>query len=182
MAVLVATVALALEMSSASLVFGWGGPLDVHQADLVASLQVDCGTAGDGLPPELTIAYDWSWARSAPFPNEVDTVVVGWTGEDGSGRPLYTIGAIPKGDTGIRPGLFGALTKPRLDAATAGWGGAYRWAIDLNNRGFAPARVQLALRQAPLDPAPTSGTVTIQAAYVHLDQWRLDAPPVTCTW
>jgi hypothetical protein len=182
LALLAVAVLLAAEMASARFIFGWGGPLDVHEQDLVASLEVECGSGAAALPDELTISYDWRWSRTAPLPNEVDTVVVGWLGEDGASRPLYTIGAIPQGGTGIRPGLFGPLTKAQLDAVTAEWRGAYRWAIDLNTRGFAPATVRLALERAPLDPPPDSGTVTIRASYVHLDQWRVDAAPVTCTW
>jgi hypothetical protein len=179
-ALLVLAVAMAGQMAFGNAVYGWGGALDVHPADLGATLDVSCGPTGGGLPPSVTISYAWIWARGAPLPNEVDTVVMGWSGVDAAGRPLDAIDAIPDTDRGIRPG-YGELSRPMADAARATSHAAYRWAVDLGIRGYAPGRVELGLTLTPRDAVPATGTLIVKATYVHLDQWQADAT-TTCTW
>ena len=181
LALLILAVAMAGQMAFGDRVYGWGGVLDMHQPDLRATLDVSCGPAGEGLPPSVSISYSWTWARSAPLPNEVDTVLIGWSGVDAAGRPLYSIDAIPDTERGIRPG-YGELTRPMVDAAMATSRAAYRWAVDLGARGFTPGRVALGLKMTPRDSVQLSGTLLVKATYVHLNQWLADAAPVTCTW
>ena len=173
--------AMALEMAFGHLVFGWGGVLDVRREDLVASLEVDCGPPDSGLPATVTITYDWHWVRTAPLPNEVDTIVLGWSGDDPGGHPLYSIKEIHQADA-IRPGGSGVLTQPMADAARAESRASYRWGVDLDARGYEPGSVGLVLALTPREVQPESGTLTVPAAYVHLDVWRKDAETVTCSW
>ena len=95
----------------------WGGSLDVHEPDLQATLQVDCGTAGSGsagssLPPTIALRYDWSWTSGTVLPSGTDIIVIGWTGTDADGHPLYVVKTIP--DTG--PGCIPA--SPAIPART----------------------------------------------------------------
>jgi hypothetical protein len=179
-ALLVVTVAMAGQMAFGHLLYAWGGVLDVHPPDLVASLEVSCGPTGEGLPPTVAISFSWSWARGAPLPNEVDTVLIGWSGVDAAGRPLYSIDGIPDTERGIRPG-YGELTRPMVDAARATLPAAYRWAVDLGARGYAPGKVALGLSLSPRDVVPATGKLVVKATYVHLDQWQADTA-ITCTW
>jgi hypothetical protein len=83
--------------------FDWGGVVDVKAPDLRTSMSVDCGTAApDGTVPEvIKITYDWSWTSSSPLPDGLDAFVVGWTGDDGEGRPLYLLGVTPDTEPGV---------------------------------------------------------------------------------
>lgn len=167
-------------MALGYLVFGWGGLLDVKEPDLVASLRVDCGAPGAGPPAEIPIEYDWSWSKSAPLPNEVDTLFIGWTGNDAQGRPLYIYGNEPGTDPTIRGGQRGVLGVDLLNEARGEQPG-FQWAVDLYRRGYEPGRVAVNLRRTNAE-ATGPVSVTIRASYVHLNQWRGDATPVTCTW
>lgn len=178
-ALLGAAIPLVSIMSFGYLVFGWGGLLDVHQDDLTASLTVDCGPPGEP-PAELRVAYDWSWSGAAPLPNEVDTVVIAWSGQDADGRELYTAGVIPEGDPTIRSGQRGTLGRELVEAARAGSAG-FQWAVDLNRRGYVPGHVELSLQLARENPTGDR-TMTVRASYIHLGLWRAEPAPVTCTW
>lgn len=175
-----AAVPLLATMAFGYLVFGWGGLLDVDQADLVGSLEVDCGQAGAGLPAEVPVRFSWSWSSSAPLPNEVDTIVVGWSGEDAEGRPLYILGNSDSDDPTIRPGQRGSLGAALAEEARAGTRAGFQFAVDLNKRGYQPGRIDMTLRRAREEAGPAS--ITIKASYVHLGLWRTEAAPFTCTW
>ncbi|HET9680687.1 MAG TPA: hypothetical protein VFP19_01520 [Candidatus Limnocylindrales bacterium] len=161
-------------------IFGWGGLLDAHQADLTASLRVDCGPGG-GPPGTLTVGYDWSWRTRAPVPSGLDVVVIGWKGVDGQGRALYLLGPTPVTGPGIQPSFQDV---PSLDMAreiemqsSASW----HWGIHLDQQGMAPGHIEFQLDLAHQDP-PQPGPLTITASYVHLGLWHDDATPVTCSW
>ena len=176
----VAAVPLLATMAFGYLVFGWGGLLDVHQPDLAATLRVDCGDPAAGPPERIAVDYDWSWANAAPLPNEVDTVFVGWTGEDAEGRQLYILGDTPEDDPAIRPAQRGTLGLPLLEEARTASRAGFQFAVDLNKRGYAPGDVRLNLTRTRDEAGLLSLTVT--ASYIHLGLWRTDATPVTCTW
>lgn len=167
-------------MAFGYVIFGWGGVLDVHEADLVASLEIDCGDPGAGPPAELPVSFEWSWARTTPLPNEVDTVFIGWSGEDAEGRPWYLLGRDIVTDPAIRSGQRGALTVALLDEARAGSRSAFQWAVDLDDRGYQPGVINLALRRARETTGPA--TVSVTASYIHLGIWRSEATTVSCTW
>lgn len=178
--IIVAAIPLLGAMAFGYLLFGWGGVLDVDEEDLVASLQVECGDPGTGPPAELPVSFDWSWARTTPLPNEVDTVFIGWTGDDAEGRPLYLLGNIPVTEAAIRSGQRGDLGLELLEEARAGSRSGFQWAVDLGKRGYEPGSIHLLLRRAR-EPTGTPA-LTVTASYVHLGIWRSEATAVSCTW
>ena len=178
---LVATVALiALELASQPL-FGWGGFFDVHERDLSASLSVDCGTPGPSLPDRIALTYEWSWSGTALLANADDVVVIGWSGDDAEGHPLYVLDDAPEPGEGIHLGSVGHVSASMGEEAARHWGGSLRWDIDLADGGIRPGRIEVVLRRAaeqPPEPQPLSLGVT----YVHVGAWRNDVPMVTCSW
>jgi hypothetical protein len=179
-AVILAAIPLLGAMAFGYLLFGWGGVLDVHQEDLVASLQVDCGDPSAGPPEDLPVSFDWSWSRTTPLPNEVDTVFIGWSGDDAEGRPLYLLGVLPPTESGISSGQRGDLGLALLEEARAGSQSGFRWAVDLSRRGYQPGGVDLVLRRAR--EATGTPALTVTASYVHLGIWRSESIIVSCTW
>ena len=167
-------------MAFGYLVFGWGGLLDPDEQDLVASLQVDCGGPAAGPPAEVPVSFDWSWSSTAPLPNEVDTLFIGWSGEDAEGRPLYFYGQSPATDPTIRSGLRGDLGRSLVEEARAESSAGFQWAVDLSQRDYRPGQVALTLRLARENP-PGTPSLTVRASYVHLGIWRSESV-VSCTW
>jgi hypothetical protein len=161
-------------------VFGWGGALDVRDSDLQASIVVDCGPGAAGLPESLTVGYEWSWTRTSPLPNEVDMIVIGWTGNDAEGRPLYTVDDLPDPPAGIDRALTGELARDMAEQARTRSDANFQWAIDLDERGLVPGRVEMVLGRARDVAGPAS--VTFRATYIHLGIWEREAEPVTCAW
>jgi hypothetical protein len=162
-------------------VFDWGGALDQHEPDLRATLSVECGPAGGGLPASIPIRYDWSWATPGLLPSGLDEVVLGWSGDDPAGRPLYLVGAIPENAKGIYPGRLG---EPSIDMATAVKAesdGSWQWAIELGERQLAAGQVEVGLDQASHIVPPGGARLVVKATYVHLGIWRSDEI-ATCTW
>jgi hypothetical protein len=162
-------------------VFGWGGLLDVRPTDLHATIEADCGAPGAGLPPTITVTYDWSWARPGALSNGLDIVVIGWTGTDADGRPIYLFDKDPATGTGITPGKRGY---PSIDMATqvaAGSPASRNWGVDLGEQGLQPGSIGLQLRRARDDP-PAPGPLAITASYVHLGIWHSEPVSVTCSW
>ena len=179
--VIVAAIPLLLTMGLGYLVFGWGGVLDVHEEDLVASLQVDCGNPGAGPPAELPVLFDWSWSRTTPLPNEVDTVFLGWSGDDPEGRPLYLLGTTPDPGPAIRSGQRGELGEALLEEARAGSRSGFRWAVDLGRRGYQPGGIHVTLRRAR-EPTGAAAALTVTVSYIHLGIWRSESATASCTW
>lgn len=178
--IVIATVPLLIVMAFGYVVFGWGGLLDVDPPDLTATIRVDCGDPGADPPAEIPVVYEWAWARGAPLPNEVDTLFIGWTGNDAEGHPLYIFGRHPESDPTIRSGQRGTLGRELLEEARGTTPG-FQWAVDLYRRGYQPGRVDLTLRLASENPTgPRS--LTVRAWYIHLGEWQSEAQPVTCTW
>ncbi|MDQ2853282.1 MAG: hypothetical protein M3R32_00250 [Chloroflexota bacterium] len=172
--------ALLAVMALAKPLFGWGGLFDVHQPDLRASVHVDCGASAAGLPRTITVSYDWSWTSTSLLPNQNDIVVIGWSGADAQGRPLYVIDQIPASAAGIYSALPGYPSTEMADQVGAESNASFRWAIDLDERGFEPGGVRLMLKSPRGDPlGPNS--VTFAASYVHLGLWR-ETTQVTCSW
>jgi hypothetical protein len=180
-AVLVASAALIAMVLAGPPVFGWGGYFDVHERDLGASLVVDCGKPGTGLPERIAIAYAWSWSRSTLLANEDDVVVIGWTGDDAKGHPLYVLGDAPETVDGISLGTASGVSATMADEAAGRWRGSLHWVIDLSARGIRSGRVELVLMRAVAQP-PQPQPLTIGASYIHVGVWRNDAKTVTCPW
>ena len=179
-ATLVGTLALLAALAFGHTVFGWGGALDVRQPDLDAEIAATCGEPGSGPPETIAVTYDWSWLRTTPVPSGVDMIVLGWTGADSDGRPLYIVGRIPDTPTGIRAGLEGYPSAELAKAVQAESEGRYRWAIDLSRQQLAAGRIELGLQFAR-DEVPETGTLVLKATYIHLGLWREDTT-LTCTW
>jgi len=160
---------------------GWGGAFDVHQPDLQAAAQVDCGAAGAGPPATITIRYDWSWTSATVLPSGTDIVVIGWTGTDADGHPLYVVKEIPDEATGIHAGLAGYPSTAMADVIAHETGGSFRWALPLDEQQLRPGQIQLTLRlahAAPSGPQP----LVVSATYIHEGLWRADAAHITCSW
>lgn len=179
-ALVAAAIPLVAVMAFGHLVFGWGGLLDVDKGDLVASLNADCGDPGAGPPDQIAVSFAWAWSNTAPLPNEVDTVFVGWSGDDAEGRPLYVLGGSPQADANIRPGQRGDLGLALVEEARGTSRGGFQWAVDLNRRGYEPGDVGLVLMRAREPAGPRSLTLT--ASYIHLGLWRSEASAITCSW
>lgn len=160
----------------------WGGQLDVHEADLQAALAVDCGPSGGGIPAEVTLHYDWSWRSAALLPSGTDIVVVGWTGADANGHPLYTIGDIPPNETGIYPALAGYPSTDMANAIAKETTASFRWAIVVEEQQLQPARIDLTLNRAPHLTLSGPQSMVVTASYIHDGVWRHDAQKVTCNW
>jgi hypothetical protein len=177
----VATVPMLALMLFAVPLGGWGGQLDVHEPDLQGALAVDCGASGSGVPAEVDLHYDWSWRSSALLPSGTDIVVIGWTGADADGHPLYTIGDIPPDGTGVFPGLAGYPSTDMANVIARETTGSFRWAIFVDQQQLQPARIELTLRRAR-DSPPGPQPLVITATYIHDGLWRHDAAKVTCSW
>ena len=176
----VAIVLIAL-MSFGQQLFGWGGLLDVHEPDLRASITADCGAPGAGPPETITIAYDWAWGSGSLLPSGTDIVVVGWTGADAGGNPLYVIAEIPESGPGIRPGFGGHPSTPMAGQVAKESTASFRWGIDLSTQQLKPGRIALQLMRAKEIP-PGPNPLAITATYIHLGLWRHDAQRVICSW
>jgi hypothetical protein len=180
-AVLVASAALIAMVLAGPPMFGWGGFFDVHEGALRPSLVVDCGTPGAALPERIAIAYEWSWSGSTLFANEDDVVVIGWTGDDEAGHPLYVLGDTPEAGDGIYLGTPSGVSATMADEAAGHWRGSLHWVIDLSVRGIRAGRVELVLMRAAEQP-PGPEPLTVGASYIHVGVWRNDASAVTCSW
>jgi hypothetical protein len=162
-------------------IFGWGGVLDVHERDLTASLSVDCGTPGAALPDRIVISYTWSWSSNTWFANEDDAVVIGWTGDDAGGHPLYVLGDTPEAGDGISLGTTSGVSSTMQHEAEGRWRGSSHWVIDLSVRGVRSGRVELNLMRANEQP-PEPKPLNVGASYIHVGVWRNDTSAVTCSW
>jgi hypothetical protein len=176
-----AAVPLTLSMAFGSQLFAWGGAFDVHEPDLRASLHVDCGPPGSGPPSSIAMSYDWAWTSTSPLPSGLDIVVVGWTGVDEQGRPLYVLDETPEPGGGIHPGLRDYPSLAMADDVAKESRGSWQWGIQLSEQRLAPARFEAQLLRTH-DVGPGQKTLVVKASYVHLGQWRHDATAVTCTW
>jgi len=148
-----------------------------------STLAAECGAPGAALPARITLRYDWSWSASAPVPSGTDIVVLGWTGADSAGRPLYVIDEIPASSAGVYSGLNGYPSTAMADVIAHESQGSFRWAMPLDQQQFAPGHIELHLeRSAAAAAEPNPQPLTITAAYVHLGLWRQSPPTVTCSW
>jgi len=162
-------------------VFGWGGLLDVRAPDIHGSIDADCRNAGADLPESVTVTYSWRWTRTSPLPNGLDIIVIGWSGTDANGRPLYYFDHDPESGRGIHSGDRGY---PSIDLATqvakdsaASWA----WGVELGEQGLQPGRIELQLRRG-IDAPPKPSPLVFTASYVHLGIWRSEPVTVTCSW
>jgi hypothetical protein len=176
-----AAIVLTTLVSFGQQLFGWGGLLDVHERDLRASVTADCGAPGAGPPQTITLAYDWAWGSGSPLPSGTDIVVIGWTGADAEGHPLYVIDEIPESGPGIRPAFGGYPSTSMAGQVEEESEASFRWGIDLGRQGLEPGHIALQLTR-PREVPPGPNPLTITATYIHLGLWRHDAPRVICSW
>lgn len=160
---------------------GWGGLADVHEPDLEAAIHLDCGAQAAGPPASISIGYDWSWRSTTLLPSGGDIVVIGWTGADAEGRPLFVLGETPLPGAGIYMGRDGYPSTTMAGQAASESPGSFRWAIDLSEQRLQPGHIELRLMRTRA-AAPDHGSETVGATYVHLGVWRHDAAKVTCSW
>lgn len=178
--ILSAVVALMAVMLFGHSWFGWGGLLDVHEPDLSPAIAADCGEPGAGPPPSITVTYDWSWRSSSPLPSGIDIVVMGWTGADAEGRPIYVVGEIPESGAGIYPGIQGYPSIAMANQVADESEGSFRWGIELDEQQHKAGHVEVQLTRARELP-PVSHSLTITATYIHLGLWPRDTT-LTCSW
>lgn len=176
-----AGVVLLAAMLASPQLFSWGGTFDVHEPDLRVGLTAECGSTGAGLPDRITLRYEWSWSATSPLPSGTDIVVLGWTGADGQGRPLYTIDEIPDAGVGIYSGLTGYPSTKMADQVARESQGSFRWALPLDEQRLASGRIELVLGRAQAAP-PNPAPLTVTASYIHLGLWRDSAATITCSW
>jgi hypothetical protein len=174
-------VGLSAMMAFGNQLFGWGGAFDVQERDLTSAVAADCGAAGVGPPDRVKLSYDWSWSATGVMPSGTDIVVLGWTGADAEGHPLYVLDDIPDSGPGVYSALTGYPSTAMADEVGAAWEGRFRWAIRLPEQRFAPGHLELLLRLAPESPVDPSPLI-VDAAYVHLGLWHHAAVSVTCSW
>lgn len=160
---------------------GWGGVTDVHAPDLEAVIHADCGAPTGGAPASITVSYDWSWKSTTLLPSGGDIVVIGWTGANAEGRPLFVIGETPLPGRGVYIGREGYPSTTMAAQVANESPGAFRWTIDLSEQQLRPGHIDVQLMRT-LAAAPDHGSETISATYVHLGVWRHDAAKVTCSW
>jgi hypothetical protein len=162
------------------------GLLRATQDSLVGQLSVDCGPAGPGAPPTVTLTYDWSWRRSEPFATGPDMVVVAWTSTDWRSGSLYVLGSDPNGDVGsagdpgIASGVSGWPDTELADGFASGWDQSWDWMVERGDRQFEPGQVRLTLQRATV--AVPHGRLDVRGAYVHAGVWRADSDLTTCQW
>jgi hypothetical protein len=168
-------------------VFGWGGSLDVQQSDLAASAMASCGPAGGnagtapGEPPAtIHVTYDWSWRKGTPAPSGLDIVVIGWTGDDAEGRPLYLLGKSLPTQRGVYDGRHEYPSLEMGNALAAASKGSWQWGIELDEQELRPGRIEVDLTRAR-DPSPGLQPLRLMLSYVHLGLWHVDVP-LTCEW
>lgn len=168
-------------------VFGWGGALDVQPSDLVPKVLVSCApaeagsSAAAGEPPaRIHVTYEWWWTKRTPVPNGFDVVVVGWTGDDAQGRPLYLLGPTLPTDTGVYDGRRAYPSLEMGNAMAAASDASWQWGIELDEQGLAPGTIELDLDR-PREPTPGSDPLRILVSYVHLGVWHVDTA-ATCEW
>ena len=183
---LLAAPLLATQLLNAPL-FGWGGALDVQKADLSFAAVASCGPAGGnpgaaaGEPPaSIHLTVDWAWRKGTPAPSGLDIVVLGWTGDDTQGRPLYLLGPSLPTQHGIYDGRH---TYPSLEmgnAVASASKGSWQWGIELDEQTLGPGRIEVDLARAR-EPSPGSQPLRLMVSYVHLGLWHVDMP-LTCEW
>lgn len=187
LAVLALTVPMLAILVFARPLFDWGGALDVRPGDLAAGVVVSCGPA-DGSPgteagvppPSVHVTYEWSWTKSTPVPSGLDVVVIGWTGDDAQGRPLYLLGPSPATQPGIYDGRRRPPSLEMGNAMAAASRGSWQWGIELDEQHLAAGRIEVNLERIH-EPAPGSEPLRVLVSYVHLGQWHADTQ-VTCEW
>lgn len=175
------TAALAAMVALGGNLFGWGGLFDVPEDAFHGTIEADCGAPGSDPPATITVRYAWSWSKTGPYPSGIDVVVMGWSGDDAAGHPLYFIDTIPGPGPGIYPGRRREPSIEMADAIAAESEGSWSWGVELGERAFEPGDVELRLRLAR-DPGENPGPLAIKFSYVHLGLWRSDAAIVTCAW
>ncbi|HET7182450.1 MAG TPA: hypothetical protein VFI15_09485, partial [Candidatus Limnocylindrales bacterium] len=174
-------------MVFAKQVFDWGGALDVQQGDITGSVVASCGGPGQSLgttagqpPARIHVTYAWAWTKGSPVPSGLDVVVIGWTGDDAQGRPLYFLGPSVPTEPGIYDGRRAFPSIEMGNAVAAQSRGSWQWGVQLDERGISPGRIELDLDRAR-EPAPGDQPLRIMASYVHLGLWHADVP-LTCEW
>ena len=159
-----------------------GAPLDgVRALTNVPALEIEGPEAGSlGPPPTITVTYDWSWRSTSLLPSGTDIVVLGWTGADADGRPLYVASEFPEPGGGIYPGVQGYPSMGMADQVADESEGSFRWGVKLDEQQLKPGHVEAQLKRARELP-PASQTLKITATYIHLGLWRRDTT-LTCSW
>jgi hypothetical protein len=161
-----------------------GGPLSVGLADLTPALSVQCGAPEQGIPATVTGSFDWTWRRTESLADGTDMVVVGWTGQDDAGAPLFLLGDAT--GSSPQPGIWqggGSPSQGLADRFAARFGGfaSWSWGVTLAEQRMAPGAVPFTLRRVSDEPV-AHGQITVQAAYIHLGKWINRDATATCSW
>ena len=130
-----------------------GGFLN-QQADLYATLSLDCGTETGTPPTTVTIRYDWSWLRTEAFASGTDQIVIQWLDEADGGVTGYLLAG-----TQLAPGVIEANREIGSEPAIV-------LGVDLAESRRHPTVVELEL-QRTIPDRPPRGRVEILVRYVH---------------
>ncbi|HXG26042.1 MAG TPA: hypothetical protein VNL94_04210 [Candidatus Binatia bacterium] len=178
----VAAVGLFGLMLGSGPLFRWGGVLDFHPSDLSTTLAADCTThePGTDLPQSVVVTYDWTWRSWQPFASGVDAIVLGWDGNDATGRVQYFVGLTPETEPGVRPGRREYQSAEMATAIMGETRSQWVWGVFLEQQRYRAGHVELRLRlvngERPAEP------LRIRATYVHEGVWRHDTATVACAW
>jgi hypothetical protein len=175
----VAFVALTVVTMGAHSVIGPGGVLDVRKADLVDSIDVECGDPASAPPHALSIVYAWHWARTGLPASGLDSVVIAWSGADDVGASLYALAATPPTGSGVYAGLSGGPSSDLAMTFAQGYQGSWEWGIALDEQHLQPGRIEVELQRSAAPPH--AGSLTVTADYIHLGVWQRQVE-ATCTW
>lgn len=161
-------------VSSAALRPG-ASPFAVGPEALDISVAVDCrgATGEDGIRATIM----WAWQERDLFPGSTDGLFVGWVSEEHLLAPYHDQEA-SSGLPGVWPGL-GSPAAALIQPVQASWqGDSTTFGIDVARAGQVDGEVVVVLRPSSDD----HGSVTVSAAYAHLDRWVRDSDGVACSW
>lgn len=151
-------------------------PFAVGSDGLDVAVAVDCsGASGeDGIRATIT----WTWRDRDVFPGSTDGLFVGWSTDQDLEAPFYDQEA-SSWPPGVWPGL-GSPAATLIQPMESGWQGqSTTFGIDVARAGQGNGEVIVVLRP---NSEGSHGSVTVNAAYAHLDRWVRDSDGVGCGW
>lgn len=162
-------------VSSAALRPG-ASPFAVGSDALAVTVAIDCSgaTGEDGIRATIT----WAWRERDLFPGSTDGLFVGWVSDEHLIAPSYDQEA-SSGPPGVWPGL-GSPAAALIEPMQASWqGDSTTFGIDVTRAGQSDGEVVVVLRPSS---EGSHGSVTVHAAYAHLDRWVRDSDGAGCGW
>ncbi len=151
-------------------------PFAVGSDALDVTVAIDCSgaTGEDGIRATIT----WRWGDRDLFPGSTDGLFVGWSTIQDLEAPYYDQEA-SSWPPGVWPGL-GSPAAMLIQPMENGWQGqSTTFGIDVARAGQGDGEVVVVLRP---NSEGSHGSVTVNAAYAHLDRWVRDSDGAGCGW